>query len=164
MSLRSSGQMATARLTMVSSCSKCFVFVVVVCLFLLLWSTDYWRAAEFLAWYATNSTVNQTAVWNDRWGRDVMVSFGSSSLTVNLHKPQRWPHNHDITSASMGPSVRAKTSTGPRTLLSSNLRTAIQSTKVRYASLDPILRFHCSLFSQHQNVRVLGLQQKGRIW
>ena len=37
-------------------------------------SIDYWQAKEFLAWYATNSTVNQTAVWNDRWGRDVMVS------------------------------------------------------------------------------------------
>jgi len=28
----------------------------------------YWKAPEFLAWYATNSTVADTAVWNDRWG------------------------------------------------------------------------------------------------
>ena len=28
----------------------------------------YWNAPEFLAWYATNSTVADTAIWNDRWG------------------------------------------------------------------------------------------------
>jgi len=35
--------------------------------------STYWKAEEFLAWYATNSTVNQTAVWNDRWGKDALV-------------------------------------------------------------------------------------------
>ena len=29
---------------------------------------EYWNAPEFLAWYATNSTVADTAIWNDRWG------------------------------------------------------------------------------------------------
>ena len=36
-------------------------------------NSDYWNVTEFLAWYATNSTVAETAVWNDRWGRDTMV-------------------------------------------------------------------------------------------
>lgn len=36
-------------------------------------NSSYWGAEDFLAWYATNSTVNATAVWNDRWGHDTMV-------------------------------------------------------------------------------------------
>ena len=27
--------------------------------------SDYWNVKEFLAWYATNSTVNETAVYRD---------------------------------------------------------------------------------------------------
>jgi alpha-L-fucosidase len=32
-------------------------------------TSDYWRSTEFLAWLATNSSVKDTVVWNDRWGK-----------------------------------------------------------------------------------------------
>jgi alpha-L-fucosidase len=34
-------------------------------------NSEYWKSKEFLAWIATNSSVQDTSsVWNDRWGKD----------------------------------------------------------------------------------------------
>jgi alpha-L-fucosidase len=38
---------------------------------------DYWKSTEFLAWLATNSTVKDTVVWNDRWGKETRCQHGS---------------------------------------------------------------------------------------
>jgi alpha-L-fucosidase len=47
-------------------------------------SSDYWKAKEFLAWLATNSSVKDTVVWNDRWGTDATCKHGSY-LTCQDH-------------------------------------------------------------------------------
>lgn len=39
--------------------------------------SDYWKSKEFLAWLATNSSVKDTVVWNDRWGTDSSCKHGS---------------------------------------------------------------------------------------
>jgi len=39
--------------------------------------TEYWKSTEFLAWLATNSSVKDTVVWNDRWGRGTTCQHGS---------------------------------------------------------------------------------------
>lgn len=39
-------------------------------------SADYWKAREFLHWYATNSSVAATGVWNDRWGSQTLCKHG----------------------------------------------------------------------------------------
>lgn len=39
--------------------------------------SDYWKSTEFLAWLATNSSVKDTVVWNDRWGTDTRCKHGS---------------------------------------------------------------------------------------
>jgi alpha-L-fucosidase len=40
-------------------------------------SPEYWKSKEFLAWLATNSTVKDTVVWNDRWGQGTRCQHGS---------------------------------------------------------------------------------------
>ncbi len=40
-------------------------------------SPDYWKSKEFLAWLATNSSVKETVVWNDRWGKGTRCKHGS---------------------------------------------------------------------------------------
>lgn len=37
----------------------------------------YWKSKEFLAWLATNSSVKDTVVWNDRWGKGTSCHHGS---------------------------------------------------------------------------------------
>eukprot|EP00934_Nitzschia_sp_Nitz4_P000587 Nitzschia sp. Nitz4//scaffold196_size54656//48319//50102//NITZ4_006648-RA/size54656-augustus-gene-0.44-mRNA-1//-1//CDS//3329540453//587//frame0 len=39
--------------------------------------SDYWKSKEFLAWLATNSSVRDTVVWNDRMGTDTLCAHGS---------------------------------------------------------------------------------------
>jgi len=39
-------------------------------------SADYWKARDFLNWYATNSSVAATGVWNDRWGQQTLCKHG----------------------------------------------------------------------------------------
>jgi alpha-L-fucosidase len=39
--------------------------------------SEYWKSKEFLAWLATNSSVKDTVVWNDRWGTDATCLHGS---------------------------------------------------------------------------------------
>eukprot|EP00934_Nitzschia_sp_Nitz4_P008952 Nitzschia sp. Nitz4//scaffold192_size41448//24317//28613//NITZ4_007486-RA/size41448-snap-gene-0.53-mRNA-1//-1//CDS//3329540239//8942//frame0 len=43
------------------------------------WNADsnYWKSKEFLAWLATNSSVRDTVVWNDRFGNDTRCTHGS---------------------------------------------------------------------------------------
>lgn len=40
-------------------------------------SAEYWKSKEFLAWVATNSSVKDTIVWNDRWGKETRCTHGS---------------------------------------------------------------------------------------
>lgn len=39
--------------------------------------SDFWHSKTFLAWLATNSSVKDTVVWNDRWGTDANCKHGS---------------------------------------------------------------------------------------
>ena len=54
--------------------------------------SDYWESKEFLAWVATNSSVKDTVVWNDRWGTDTSCKHGSF-----LNCNDRFLPNHTIT-------------------------------------------------------------------
>lgn len=40
-------------------------------------NSEYWKSKRFLAWLATNSSVKDTVVWNDRWGEDSNCKHGS---------------------------------------------------------------------------------------
>ena len=51
--------------------------------------SDYWRAKEFLAWLATNSSVKDTVVWNDRWGRDAGCKHGSFLTCQDRYLPNQ---------------------------------------------------------------------------
>jgi alpha-L-fucosidase len=70
-------------------------------------NSTYWKSTEFLAWYATHSTVAETAVWNDRWGHDVECKYGSF---LNCHDryrptglvPKKWENCFTIDSTSWG--------------------------------------------------------------
>ena len=60
----------------------------------LLWSdgtwdttSEYWKATEFLAWYATESTVADEAVWNDRWGTDCLSQHGGFYTPSDRYNP-----------------------------------------------------------------------------
>lgn len=69
--------------------------------------SDWWESKKFLAWYATNSTVNETAVWNDRWGRDATCKHGSflncaDRFMPNELKPKKWENALTITKKSWG--------------------------------------------------------------
>ena len=49
--------------------------------------SDYWSSTSFLAWYATNSTVADTAIWNDRWGSDSTCVHGSYRTCTDHYSP-----------------------------------------------------------------------------
>lgn len=49
--------------------------------------SDYWQAKEFLAWLATNSSVADTVVWNDRWGEDAKCTHGSFLTCKDRYLP-----------------------------------------------------------------------------
>lgn len=73
------------------------------------WETTskYWKATEFLAWYATNSTVAKTAVWNDRWGTDSTCKHGSfvtcsDRFLPNKVQEKKWENALTITKTSWG--------------------------------------------------------------
>lgn len=51
-------------------------------------SSDYWKAKEFLAWLATNSSVKDTVVWNDRWGTDATCKHGSYLTCSDRYVPK----------------------------------------------------------------------------
>ena len=46
--------------------------------------SSYWKALEFLSWYGYNSSVAETAVWNDRWGTDTLCKVRTRELVCNV--------------------------------------------------------------------------------
>ena len=69
--------------------------------------SSYWKAPEFLAWLATNSTVAETAIWNDRWGKDVECKHGSFWNCKDKFRPDglvehKWENCFTIDSADWG--------------------------------------------------------------
>ena len=50
-------------------------------------SSEYWKAKEFLAWLATNSSVKDTVVWNDRWGSDALCKHGAFWTCADHYRP-----------------------------------------------------------------------------
>ena len=59
------------------------------------WSepSAYWKSVEFLAWYSTNSTVADEAVWNDRWGADCLSTHGGFYTPADRYDPGRLLEN-----------------------------------------------------------------------
>ena len=51
--------------------------------------SDYWRAKDFLAWLATNSSVKDTVVWNDRWGTDTKCKHGAFLTCGDRYHPDK---------------------------------------------------------------------------
>ena len=69
--------------------------------------SDYWDAKQFLAWYATNSSVAKTGVWNDRWGKDCRCQHGSFLTCADRYLPdklqkKKWENGLTITKKSWG--------------------------------------------------------------
>jgi alpha-L-fucosidase len=56
-------------------------------------TSDYWRSTEFLAWLATNSSVKDTVVWNDRWGKETKCKYGSYWTCNDRYLPDK-PIDH----------------------------------------------------------------------
>jgi len=70
-------------------------------------NSTYWDSKQFLAWYATNSSVAETAVWNDRWGTDAMCKHGSYITCHDRYLPdklldKKWENALTITTTSWG--------------------------------------------------------------
>lgn len=55
--------------------------------------SDYWDSKKFLAWYATNSSVAETAIWNDRWGKDAECKHGSFLTCADRYLPDKIVHH-----------------------------------------------------------------------
>jgi alpha-L-fucosidase len=75
--------------------------------------SDYWRAKEFLAWVATNSSVRDTVVWNDRWGDDAHCKHGSYLTCQDRYLPNhtvehKWENCMTLDKTSWGWNRRAK--------------------------------------------------------
>jgi alpha-L-fucosidase len=80
----------------------------------LLWSdgdwdanSSYWKSREFLAWLATESTVKDTVVWNDRWGTDATCRHGSFWTCQDRYQPtalvqQKWENCFTVDRTSWG--------------------------------------------------------------
>jgi len=69
--------------------------------------SDYWKATEFLAWYATHSAVAETAVWNDRWGKDSTCKHGSYVTCSDRYSPgklqqRKWENALTVDATSWG--------------------------------------------------------------
>lgn len=70
-------------------------------------SSDYWKAREFLHWYATQSSVSSTAVWNDRWGTDTLCKHGGFLTCSDRFNPgklqdRKWEDALTIDKTSWG--------------------------------------------------------------
>jgi len=73
------------------------------------WETHstYWKATEFLEWYATKSPVAETAVWNDRWGNDTLCKHGGFLTCTDRYQPdgyveKKWEDALTIDKTSWG--------------------------------------------------------------
>jgi alpha-L-fucosidase len=49
--------------------------------------SDYWKAREFLHWYATNSSEAATGIWNVRWGADTLCRHGAFLTCADRFNP-----------------------------------------------------------------------------
>ena len=54
--------------------------------------SSYWKATQFLHWYATKSPVAAKAVWNDRWGKDALCKHGSFLTCLDRYNPGKLTH------------------------------------------------------------------------
>lgn len=68
---------------------------------------EYWNGAEFLAWYATNSTVADTAIWNDRWGKGITCHHGAYYTCQDRYQPgklveKKWENALTVDPGSWG--------------------------------------------------------------
>mmetsp|Transcript_20107 Transcript_20107/g.43757 ORF Transcript_20107/g.43757 Transcript_20107/m.43757 type:complete len:488 (-) Transcript_20107:1101-2564(-) len=77
--------------------------------------SDYWKSKEFLAWLATNSSVKETVVWNDRWGIDTRCEHGSfwncdDRYLSNTTLEHKWEYCMTIDKNSWGWNRKAKLS------------------------------------------------------
>mmetsp|Transcript_27587 Transcript_27587/g.55701 ORF Transcript_27587/g.55701 Transcript_27587/m.55701 type:complete len:387 (+) Transcript_27587:1345-2505(+) len=68
---------------------------------------EYWNAPEFLAWYATNSSVAETAVWNDRWGKGIACHHGAYVTCSDRFQPgklieKKWENALTVDPGSWG--------------------------------------------------------------
>jgi alpha-L-fucosidase len=73
------------------------------------WEADstYWKATEFLSWYGYNSSVAETAVWNDRWGTDATCAHGSYLTCNDRYQPdsfqeRKWEDATTMDTSSWG--------------------------------------------------------------
>ena len=57
-------------------------------------SPEYWKSKEFLAWLATNSSVKDTVVWNDRWGKGTSCKHGSYVNCRDRYLPNATSHRY----------------------------------------------------------------------
>ena len=69
--------------------------------------SEYWKSKEFLAWYATESPVADTAVWNDRWGRECMCQHGGFVTCQDRYQPgklvqRKWENALTVDTTSWG--------------------------------------------------------------
>jgi alpha-L-fucosidase len=55
--------------------------------------SSYWKATQFLHWYATQSAVKDTAVWNDRWGSDTLCHHGAYLTCTDRYNPGKYDKN-----------------------------------------------------------------------
>jgi len=67
----------------------------------------YWKSTEFLSWYAYNSSVADSAVWNDRWGSDTTCQHGSFLNCEDSHVPnkiqeKKWEDGTNFDKSSWG--------------------------------------------------------------
>ena len=78
-------------------------------------NSDYWKSKEFLAWLATNSSVKDTVVWNDRWGEDSKCKHGSFLNCHDRYLPNstvyhKWEYCLTIDKHSWGSNRKSKLS------------------------------------------------------
>ena len=68
---------------------------------------EYWNAPEFLAWYATKSSVADTAIWNDRWGKGTTCKHGAYITCSDRFQPgklvdKKWENALTVDPGSWG--------------------------------------------------------------
>ena len=78
-------------------------------------NSEYWKSKEFLAWLATNSSVKDSVVWNDRWGTDSNCKHGSFLNCHDRYLPNRtnehkWENAMTLDKNSWGWNRKAKIS------------------------------------------------------